>query len=321
MKPKLALKDVSFSVEPGQVYGFIGPNGAGKSTTIKVLTGLLNFDSGKVLINGISPRDVKSRRYIGYSPEQPYFYDYLTGRELLRFYGTLVGLDGAELDKRIGWALELLHANKDWIDRRLRSYAKGMMQRVGIAQAILGKPKLLILDEPMSGLDPMGRRDVREAIQQLNRDGVTIFYSSHLLSDVESISHKVAMIVDGKIVREGTVDEITESCGVEYHVRTRKAILESDLPQGVSLTGPPAGLLPCERDCGREDGPQAPEPRGHFDGGDCTCRRLSILRLSLTTHSANPYATRFSTTSCSSRLRSPCSASCLVNGRCSTAPT
>ena len=251
MKPKLALKDVSFSVEPGQVYGFIGPNGAGKSTTIKVLTGLLNFDSGKVLVNGISPRDVKSRRYIGYSPEQPYFYDYLTGRELLRFYGTLVGLEGAELDKRISWALELLHANKDWIDRRLRSYSKGMMQRVGIAQAILGKPKLLILDEPMSGLDPMGRRDVREAIQQLNRDGVTIFYSSHLLSDVESISHKVAMIVDGKIVREGTVDEITESCGVEYHVRTRAAILESDLPKGVSLAGHPMEFI-CEDDSARD---------------------------------------------------------------------
>jgi len=251
MKPKLALKDVSFSVEPGQVYGFIGPNGAGKSTTIKVLTGLLNFDSGTVLVNGISPRDVKSRRFVGYSPEQPYFYDYLTGRELLRFYGKLVGLDGAELDKRIGWALDLLHANKDWIDRRLRSYSKGMMQRVGIAQAILGKPKLLILDEPMSGLDPMGRRDVREAIMELNRDGVTIFYSSHLLSDVESISHKVAMIVDGKIVREGTVDEITESCGVEYHVRTRAAILESDLPKGVSLAGHPMEFV-CEDDHARD---------------------------------------------------------------------
>jgi len=251
MKPKLALKDVSFSVEPGCVYGFIGPNGAGKSTTIKVLTGLLNYDSGTVLVNGLSPRDVKSRRFVGYSPEQPYFYDYLTGRELLRFYGKLVGLDGAELDKRIGWALDLLHANKDWIDRRLRSYSKGMMQRVGIAQAILGKPKLLILDEPMSGLDPMGRRDVREAIMELNRDGVTIFYSSHLLSDVESISHKVAMIVDGKIVREGTVDEITESCGVEYHVRTRAAILESDLPKGVSLAGHPMEFI-CEDDRARD---------------------------------------------------------------------
>lgn len=251
MKPKLALKDVSFSVEPGQVYGFIGPNGAGKSTTIKVLTGLLNFDSGTVLVNGISPRDVKSRTFLGYSPEQPYFYDYLTGRELLKFYGKLVGLDGVELDKRIQWALELLHADKDWIDRRLRSYSKGMMQRVGIAQAILGKPKLLILDEPMSGLDPMGRRDVRGAIQQLNQDGVTIFYSSHLLSDVESISHRVAMIVDGKIVREGTVDEITESCGVEYHVRTRQGILQSELPEGVTPAGHPQECI-CADDAARD---------------------------------------------------------------------
>ena len=251
MKPKLALKDVSLHVEPGQIYGFIGPNGAGKSTTIKVLTGLLNFDSGKVLVNGISPRDVKSRRFIGYSPEQPYFYDYLTGRELLQFYGKLVGLEGNLLNERITWALQLLHADKDWIDRRLRSYSKGMMQRVGIAQAILGKPKLLILDEPMSGLDPMGRRDVREAILELNRDGVTIFYSSHLLSDVESTSHRVAMIVDGRIVREGTVDEITDSCGIEYHVRTRVAVPAKDLPEGVTLAGHPQEVI-CADDAARD---------------------------------------------------------------------
>ena len=251
MKPKLALKDVSLHVEPGQIYGFIGPNGAGKSTTIKVLTGLLNYDSGKVLVNGFSPREVQSRQFIGYSPEQPYFYDYLTGRELLQFYGKLVGLEGNLLNERITWALELLHADKDWIDRRLRSYSKGMMQRVGIAQAILGKPKLLILDEPMSGLDPMGRRDVREAILDLNRDGVTIFYSSHLLSDVESISHRVAMIVDGRIVREGTVDDITESCGVEYHVRTRIAISGKDLPEGVIQAGHPQALI-CADDAARD---------------------------------------------------------------------
>ena len=251
MKPKLALKDVSFHVEPGQIYGFIGPNGAGKSTTIKVLTGLLNFDSGNVLVNGFSPRDVKSRRFIGYTPEQPYFYDYLTGRELLQFYGKLVGLEGKLLDERITWALQLLHADKDWIDRRLRSYSKGMMQRVGIAQAILGKPKLLILDEPMSGLDPMGRRDVRGAIQELNRDGVTIFYSSHLLSDVESISHRVAMIVDGRIVREGSVDEITDSCSIEYHVRIRNAIAAKDLPEGVVLAGHPQEVI-CADDAARD---------------------------------------------------------------------
>ena len=209
MKPKLALKDVSLHVEPGQIYGFIGPNGAGKSTTIKVLTGLLNFDSGKVLVNGISPRDVKSRRFIGYSPEQPYFYDYLTGRELLQFYGKLVGLEGKLLNERITWALQLLHADKDWIDRRLRSYSKGMMQRVGIAQAILGKPKLLILDEPMSGLDPMGRRDVREAILELNRDGVTIVMISHDIA--AAMRYATHMLHVGKQLFFGSAGEYRQS--------------------------------------------------------------------------------------------------------------
>ena len=239
MIPKMALKGVDLQVPQGMIYGFIGPNGAGKSTTIKVLTGLLRKDSGNVFVNGFSPSDVKSRRNLGYSPEQPYFYDYLTGRELLTFYGRLVGLWGAELNSRISWALSMVNADKDWIDRRLRTYSKGMMQRVGLAQAILGKPQLLILDEPMTGLDPMGRRDLREAILSLNKEGVTIFYSSHLLSDVESISHRVAMIVDGRVVREGTVDEITASCGVEYHVHTLESLPLADLPEGVVSTGHP----------------------------------------------------------------------------------
>lgn len=239
MRERPALKGISLHVPKGMVYGFIGPNGAGKSTTIKILTGLLNATSGKVLIAGKSPKLPASRKILGYCPEQPYFYDYLTGRELLAFYGRLVGLEGDTLKSRIGWALDTVHANKDWIDRRLRTYSKGMMQRVGLAQSILSKPELLILDEPMSGLDPMGRRDVREAIMSLHSEGVTIFYSSHLLSDVESISHRVAMVVDGKIVREGTVEDITESCSTEYHVRTREAILQADLPEGVRASGHP----------------------------------------------------------------------------------
>lgn len=239
MRERPALKGISLHVPKGMVYGFIGPNGAGKSTTIKILTGLLNATSGKVLIAGKSPKLPSSRKILGYCPEQPYFYDYLTGRELLAFYGRLVGLEGDTLKSRIGWALDTVHANKDWIDRRLRTYSKGMMQRVGLAQSILSKPELLILDEPMSGLDPMGRRDVREAIMSLHSEGVTIFYSSHLLSDVESISHRVAMVVDGKIVREGTIEDITESCSTEYHIRTREAILQADLPEGVRASGHP----------------------------------------------------------------------------------
>ncbi len=180
---------------------------------------------------------MESRRHLGYSPEQPYFYDYLTGRELMRFYGRLCGLSGSLLEERVEWALSLLNANKDWIDRRLRTYSKGMMQRVGIAQAILSKPELLILDEPMSGLDPVGRKDVREAILSLNREGVTVFYSSHLLSDVETISHRVAMIVGGKIVREGTVDDFTSNASAEYHVHVSVDIPEQDVPEGVKSQG------------------------------------------------------------------------------------
>ncbi len=237
MREKKALSDVSFHVPKGSIYGFIGPNGAGKSTTIKLIAGLLRKDSGKILVAGLEPSQVECRKHLGYSPEQPYFYDYLTGRELMRFYGRLCGLSGNLLEERISWALSLLNADKDWTSRRLRTYSKGMMQRIGIAQAILSKPELLVLDEPMSGLDPVGRKDVREAILSLNREGVTIFYSSHLLSDVETVSHRVAMIVDGKIVREGTLDEITSNASAEYHVHVSADIPEVDLPPNVKAQG------------------------------------------------------------------------------------
>jgi len=233
MKPKLALHDVNLHVQEGEIFGYIGPNGSGKSTTIKILTGLLRPGSGDVRILGVPPSDPASRKNLGYLPEHPYFYDYLTGYELLKFYGSLSGLRGKLLEERITWALELLHANHDWVHRRLRTYSKGMMQRMGLAQAILAKPRLLILDEPMSGLDPLGRRDVREAIQSLNREGCTIFYSSHVLSDVESISHRVAMIVDGTIVRQGTVEEVTAAESSEYRVRLSHSWESTELPSGI----------------------------------------------------------------------------------------
>jgi ABC-2 type transport system ATP-binding protein len=210
---KKSLFGISLTVKKGEIFGFIGPNGAGKSTTIKVLTGLLRIDSGSVLVLGNSPAKTESRLNLGFLPEQPYFYDSLSGYELLKFYGALSGLAGSLLEERIHWALKLVNADYDWIQSRLRTYSKGMQQRVGLAQAILHKPELLILDEPMSGLDPLGRRDVREAILTLNREGSTIFYSSHVLSDVEAISHRVAMIVEGKVLHEGTVEEITKEAG------------------------------------------------------------------------------------------------------------
>ncbi len=250
MRSKAALNAVDLSVGQGEIFGFIGPNGAGKSTTIKILTGLLRPSIGTARIMGKDPMNPVSRENLGYLPEHPYFYDYLTGYELLRFYGSIAGLKGALLEERVQWALKLLHADADWIHRRLRSYSKGMMQRMGLAQAILTKPSLLILDEPMSGLDPMGRRDVREAILTLNREeGCTIFYSSHVLADVESISHRVAMVVDGRIVRQGTVDEVTASEGNQYRIRLTKNI---ELPIGNLISQIRTGEYLCQDAASRD---------------------------------------------------------------------
>lgn len=208
MKEKIAVDNLSLNVEEGSIYGFVGPNGAGKSTTIKMLLGLLRKSSGQFSVLGKDGSDVQTRHQIGYLPEQPYFYDYLSGYELLEFYGKLLDLNGPVLKERIEWALGMVHANQDWVHSKLRSYSKGMMQRVGLAQAILNKPKLLILDEPMSGLDPVGRRDVRNTILELNKMGTTIFYSSHVLSDVEAISRDIGIIINGKMRTQGKIEDV-----------------------------------------------------------------------------------------------------------------
>lgn len=203
-----AVKSISLSVPEGALYGFIGPNGAGKTTTIKTLMGLLRPTSGTVQLMGGDPMNPKFRMQVGFQPEQPYFYDYLTGRELLVYYGKLTGLSGAQLGRRIEESCSVCKVDASWLDRRLRTYSKGMSQRLGLVQAILNEPKLLVLDEPMSGLDPMGRRDVRLAMLDLHRRGTTIFYSSHVLSDVEEICTHAAMVVTGTLRKEGTLDEI-----------------------------------------------------------------------------------------------------------------
>lgn len=207
-KPVEALKGVSFRVGEGDLYGFIGPNGAGKSTTIKVLLGLLVPGAGKATLMGRPAGDPAGRREVGFLPEQPYFYDYLTGREFLHFYGSLSGLDYRGVKARIDEVVDLAGIEGDWLGRKLRTYSKGMLQRMGIAQALLGRPKLVIFDEPMSGLDPMGRRHVRNLLKRLHADGVTVFYSSHVLSDVEATCTRLAMVVGGVIRRQGTVDEV-----------------------------------------------------------------------------------------------------------------
>lgn len=278
MRPKVALQGIDLQVGPGEIFGFVGPNGAGKSTTIKILTGLLSAGEGRVEVLGGSPSDPRQRARLGYLPEQPYFYDYLTGWELLRFYGGLSGVRGVLLKQRMEWALEMVHANADWIHRRLRTYSKGMMQRVGLAQAMLAKPELLILDEPMSGLDPLGRKDVREAILSLNREGTTVFYSSHVLSDVEQISHRVAMVVDGRVVRAGTVDQVTAGESTEFRLQLAAPL--ASLPAGVRV-----GEHICEYLC--EDG----AARDRMLGA-CLQTQIAVLRLESSRPSLEDILTR-----------------------------
>ena len=196
--PVHSLCSLNLEVREGEVFGFLGRNGAGKTTTIKLLTGLISPTAGKATLFG-KPMDLpEARRMVGYMPEHPYFYEYLTPRETLEFYGRLRGLSHAE--RRREWEqISRLLELEDIADRRIRGFSKGMRQRVGFAVALVGDPPLLILDEPMSGLDPLGRRMLRELIKRLNGEGKTIFFSSHVLSDVEEVSDRVGILVLGKL--------------------------------------------------------------------------------------------------------------------------
>ena len=230
-KPVHALKGVSFKVGQGELYGFIGPNGAGKSTTIKILLGLLMPGEGRATLMGLPAGSPESRAEVGFLPEQPYFYDYLSGWEFLAFYGRLSRLKGPDVGNRIREVVELTGLDDEWLGRKLRTYSKGMLQRIGLAQALLGRPKLVILDEPMSGLDPMGRRQVRQLLQRLHADGVTVFYSSHVLSDVEAICTRLAMVVGGEIRRQGTVDEVLAGEEESYRISLSKDLKADDWPK------------------------------------------------------------------------------------------
>ncbi len=214
-----ALQGVDLHVARGDLFGFIGPNGAGKSTTLKILLGLLRADGGEARLMGQPVGPAVHRTKVGYLPEQPYFYDYLTGREFLLFYGRLSGLKQRELNVRIGEVAERTRVQPAWLERRLRTYSKGMLQRIGMAQALLGRPELLILDEPMSGLDPLGRRDVRLLLQDLHAQGVTICYSTHVLSDVEAVCNRLVMVVGGRVRRQGSVEEVLGGEAAHFRLR------------------------------------------------------------------------------------------------------
>lgn len=218
MKTTVGLADVTFDVRPGEIFGYLGPNGAGKTTTLKLLTGLLKPSGGQAWLLGRSIEDVASRQKLGFLPEQPYFYDSLNGVEYLEFVARLSGLGAQEANR----------AARHWLGRVglgeraklvLRKYSKGMLQRLGLAAAMVHEPELLILDEPMSGLDPFGRRDVRDLILEQRERGATVMLSSHILPDVEALCDRVAIVLRGRVERIATVGELVEGGTPRIEVR------------------------------------------------------------------------------------------------------
>jgi ABC-2 type transport system ATP-binding protein len=206
-RPYRALDRLTLEIEPGEVFGFLGPNGAGKTTTLKLLMQLIYPTSGRAEILGRPVGDIASRQRIGYLPENPSFYDYLTAEELLGYFGQLFGYGAAERRTRVAALLDRVGIGGE---RRmqLRKFSKGMIQRVGIAQALLNDPEVVFLDEPMSGLDPLGRRDVRSLILELRDQGRTVFFSSHILADAEALCRRVAVVAGGRLAASGTLTDI-----------------------------------------------------------------------------------------------------------------
>lgn len=222
MKRTEILKSVSFRIERGSTHGLLGPNGAGKTSIIHLLVGIRKPDSGTLLIDGKPPSDHSVKLKVGYLPERPLFQEYLTGKQLLQYYAELSEIDAPRAEKMIANSLErvgIAHA----ADRLIKTYSKGMLQRLGIAQAILHKPELLILDEPMSGLDPVGRKEMRELILSFAKEGTTILFSSHVIPDVEALCDSITVIEHGKITADGKIDRILSQYASQIEIRFQAA--------------------------------------------------------------------------------------------------
>ena len=231
-RPRRVLDRLSLQVGVGEVFGFLGPNGAGKTTTLKLLLQLVFPTSGEARIFGRPAGDLAAKRRLGYLPEQPYFYDHLTAEELLTYYGGLFGIPSADRRRRVDALLDEVGIGKQ---RRepLRKFSKGMLQRVGIAQALINEPELVILDEPMSGLDPLGRRDVRALILRLRDRGCTVFFSSHVLSDAEALCSRVAILAKGRLVASGLLKEM-----LAFNVRGWELVVADMKDEALAKLGP-----------------------------------------------------------------------------------
>jgi len=225
----VAVRDLSFEVVEGEVYGLLGPNGSGKSTTLKILLGLVSPTRGDCSIFGEESKDYRSHRHVGFLPENPYFYKFLTAFETLRFYGKMCGMSGRALDSRIDELLELV-GMQDARDRRVGGYSKGMLQRIGLAQALVQNPRLLILDEPTAGVDPVGSRGIRDLILRLKEMGKTVLLTSHLLEQVQEVCDRVGIMARGEMVREGRLEDLVTVRGqTEYLVENAPAGLDAKI--------------------------------------------------------------------------------------------
>lgn len=236
-----AVRNISFEVRPGEVYGLLGPNGSGKSTTLKILLGLVTPNQGRAMIFGQDSRDYHSRRDVGFLPENPYFYKFLTAAETLRFYGKVCGMGGAALNKRID---ELIHlvGLEDARDRRIGGFSKGMLQRIGLAQALIQDSRLVVLDEPTAGVDPAGSHQIRDLILDLKKRGKTVLLTSHLLEQVQEICDRVGIMARGEMIREGALaDLVSVKNQTEFVIENATPEIRSQIEHLLQNT--PAKLL------------------------------------------------------------------------------
>ena len=227
----IALDMVYFSVEPAEIVGLLGPNGAGKTTLFKVLLGITSATAGKCAINGLPPSNPESRSRVGYLPENHRFPNHLTGAGLLRFTGRMYGVHKEDLGHRIDQLLELVDM-KRWADMKIQKYSKGMLQRIGLAQALVNDPEVLLLDEPTDGVDPVGKIDIRKVMERVRAEGKSILLNSHLLSEVESVADRVVILNRGKVIRKGAVKDLTTR-GSQYQIEADFGNRLIEIPEDV----------------------------------------------------------------------------------------